>query len=136
MGEATQIADADSLKADLRSLIGRTIGSPDAKVMARMIMRTIGEIADDPDLMAIYRERVLRPRLNQASALVRRARARGELRKDLPADLAAMPIAMRAYAGRTCAYCDKVIGDIDFLKHNSGVIGSDWPVAGMDDGAS
>jgi hypothetical protein len=40
--------------------------------------------------MAIYRERVLRPRLDQARALVRRARARGELREDLPADLTAM----------------------------------------------
>lgn len=39
-------------------------------------MRTMGEIADDPDLLAIYRERVLRPRLDQARALVRRARAR------------------------------------------------------------
>ena len=57
-----------------------------------MIMRTMGEIADDPDLMAIYRERVLRPRLGQARALVRRARARGELRKDLPADLAAIVV--------------------------------------------
>ena len=55
-----------------------------------MIMRTMGEIADDPDLMAIYRERILRPRLGQARALVLRARARGELRKDLPADLAAI----------------------------------------------
>src|SRR5580765_3380527 len=90
MGEESPIADAGSLKADLRALIAHTIGSPDAKAAARMIMRTMGEIADDPDLMAIYRERVLRPRLDQARALVRRARARGELRKDLPADLAAI----------------------------------------------
>lgn len=89
IGEESPIADAGSLNADLRALIARTIGSRDAKSSARMIMRTMGEIADDPDLMAIYRERVLRPRLDQARALVRRARARGELRKDLPADLAA-----------------------------------------------
>ena len=89
MGEESPMADAGSLRADLRALIADTIGSPNAKAAARMILRTMGEIADDPDLMAIYRERVLRPRLDQARSLVRRARARGELRKKLPADLAA-----------------------------------------------
>lgn len=89
MGEDSPMADAGSLEADLRTLVTRTIGSPDAKAAARMIMRTMGEIADDPDLMSVYRERVLQPRLDQARGLVRRARARGELREDLPADLAA-----------------------------------------------
>jgi len=89
MAEHSPMADAGSLKADLRALIGHALGSPDAKAAARMIMRTMGEIADDPDLMAIYRERVLRPRLYQARSLVSRARARGELRKNLPVDLAA-----------------------------------------------
>jgi AcrR family transcriptional regulator len=89
MAEDSPMPDAGSLKADLRALIAHTIGSPEAKAAARMIMRTMGEIADDPDLMALYRERVLRPRLDQARGLVRRARARGELRRDLPADLAA-----------------------------------------------
>src|SRR5262249_29834109 len=43
MGEASPVTDAGSLKADLRALIARTIGSPDAKATARMIMRTMGE---------------------------------------------------------------------------------------------
>ena len=89
MAEHSPMPDAGSLEADLRALIAHAVGSPDAKAAARMILRTMGEIADDPELMAIYRERVLRPRLDQARSLVNRARARGELRRNLPADLAA-----------------------------------------------
>ena len=89
MAEHSPMPDAGSLEADLRALIAHAVGSPDAKAAARMILRTMGEIADDPELMAIYRERVLRPRLDQARSLVSRARARGELRRNLPADLAA-----------------------------------------------
>lgn len=90
MGDVSPIADAGSLAADLKTLLAHTVGSSDARAAARMIMRTMGEIADDPDLLKIYRERILQPRLAQARALIRRASARGELRKDVPADLAAM----------------------------------------------
>jgi AcrR family transcriptional regulator len=89
MSEDSPMADSGSLAADLKALLAKTIGAPGAAAAAQTIMRTMGEIADDPQLMAIYRERILVPRLAQVRLLVERARARGELRQDLSTDLAA-----------------------------------------------
>jgi AcrR family transcriptional regulator len=89
MGEATPLADRGGLEADLRFLIDETVGSPHSRTTARTIMRTLGEISDDPELLVLYRERLLAPRLQQARALVERARMRDELREGLSIDIAA-----------------------------------------------
>ena len=89
MGESAPVKDCGSLEADLRFLVGKTIRSSTSKTAARMMMRTMGEISDDPDLLALNRERLLAPRVEQARAIVKTARARGELRNGLSVDGAA-----------------------------------------------
>jgi len=89
MGESSPLPDNGGLEEDLRSLVRATIGAPDRKAAAAMIMRTMGEIADDAALLAIYRKRILDPRLDQVRALVERAQARGQLRNDISVEVAA-----------------------------------------------
>jgi hypothetical protein len=48
----------------------------------------MGEISGNTELMALYREHILTPRMEQLRALLERAKARRELRSDLPIDVA------------------------------------------------
>jgi len=82
------VEDHGSLEADIRFLLEQSIGSKDAKSAAKILMRTMGEISGDPELLASYRAHLLNPRIEQLRALVERARVRKELRPDLPTDLA------------------------------------------------
>ena len=88
LSETTPIPDQGSLAADIRFLLNQSIGSSAAKASAKVLMRTMGEISGNPELLALYRTHLLAPRLDQLRGLVERARGRGELRADLPADVA------------------------------------------------
>ncbi|HEY1206580.1 MAG TPA: TetR/AcrR family transcriptional regulator [Bryobacteraceae bacterium] len=85
--------DRGSLEADLRYLVGRSVGSPSAKSAAKLVLRTMGEICDNPALLAAYREHLLAPRMVQLRAVLERARARGELRAGVPTDAACALVA-------------------------------------------
>jgi AcrR family transcriptional regulator len=86
--------DQGSLEADLRSLVARATGAgQEALTMAKVLMRTMGEISEHPALLAAYRERLLKPRLEQMRTVLARARQRGELRPDVPVDLASAVVA-------------------------------------------
>jgi AcrR family transcriptional regulator len=50
--DAKTLADQGSLEADIRFLVRQSTGSPGAKSAARLLMRTMGEISDSPELMA------------------------------------------------------------------------------------
>jgi AcrR family transcriptional regulator len=85
--------DHGSLEADIRALIEESIGSNEATAAGRILLRTMGEISGNAELLGLYREQLLDPRLEQLRAVVERSRARGELRADLPTDLACALIA-------------------------------------------
>ncbi len=91
--EATTVQDHGSLESDIRSLLNRSIGSRDTKTTAKTLMRTMGEISGNPELLALYREHILNPRIEQLRAIVERARLRKELRADLSTELASAMIA-------------------------------------------
>jgi AcrR family transcriptional regulator len=93
MSETLPIGDNGSLEADIRSLLNQSVGSSTAKFKGKILMRTIGEISGNPELMALYRVHLLAPRMNQLRVVVKRARARKELRADVPVDLACAMIA-------------------------------------------
>ena len=93
MSEAQPPEDCGSLEADVLALLETAIGSPDAKSAATVLMRTMGEISGSPELLALYRTYLLAPRLAQLRAVVTRAHARGELRRDLAPDVAGAMIA-------------------------------------------
>ena len=86
--------DHGSLEADLRSLAAQATGAGgEAMTMAKVLMRTMGEISEHPALLAAYRERLLKPRLEQMRAVLDRARQHGELRPGVPVDLACAVVA-------------------------------------------
>lgn len=93
LSETTPPRDYGSFAADIRALLDESIGSSTAKFNARILMRTMGEISGNPELLALYRTHLLAPRLEQLRVLVERARTRKELRGDLPTDVACAMIA-------------------------------------------
>lgn len=93
MGEDSPADDRGSLEADIRALLGRLMGSSDAASAGRIVMRTMGEISGDPGLLALYRDRLFAPRVEQMRAIVERARARGELRAGMATDIACAMVA-------------------------------------------
>jgi len=93
LSETKAVEDRGSLEADIRSLLEQSIGSPSAKSDAKMLMRTMGEISDNPELLALYRMHLLNPRMEQLRALLERARARKELRSGVSIDAACFMVA-------------------------------------------
>lgn len=92
IGDGAALDDQGSLEADIRALLAATINSKDAKASAKFLMRTMGEISEYPELLAIYRAQLLAPRIGQMKAVIERARMRKEL-SDAPTDAAAAIIA-------------------------------------------
>jgi AcrR family transcriptional regulator len=90
---ASAIEDHGSLEADIRGLLKESIGSRSAKSVATIVMRMMGEISVDPELLALYRAHIIVPRLEQLRSLIERARARKELRANLSTDIACAMIA-------------------------------------------
>ena len=86
----TPVGDHGSFEADIRALLNESIGSRSAKTAANIVMRMMGEISVNAELLALYRTYIIIPRLEQ---LIERARARKELRADLPTDVACAMIA-------------------------------------------
>jgi AcrR family transcriptional regulator len=93
LSETKATEDRGSLRADIRFLLEQSIGSNTASSMAKVLMRTMGEISGNPKLLALYRDHLLAPRLEQLRGIVERARARKELRTNLPTDIACAMIA-------------------------------------------
>jgi len=91
--ETIPFEDHGSLESDIRYLLKQSIASRDTKSTAKILLRTMGEISGNIELMALYREHILTPRMEQMRALLERARVRRELRSDLPVDLASALIA-------------------------------------------
>ncbi len=86
--ETYPVEDHGSLEADIRWLLKQSVGSGTARSAAKVLMRTMGEISGNPELLALYRTHLLTPRMEQLRALVKRARARKELRDGMPTDVA------------------------------------------------
>ncbi len=93
LGEARPPEDRGSLEADIKALLEASIESRSARSMARLVLRTIGEVSGSPELLALYRTHLLRPRMAQLEVVVERARARGELRASISSEVASAVIA-------------------------------------------
>ncbi len=93
MSETAPPEDRGSFEADIRALLDESIGSSAATSAGKIVMRTMGEISGDPELLALYRRHLLTPRMEQLRTLVKRAKARGELRAEVQIDVACAMIA-------------------------------------------
>lgn len=71
---------------ELAKLVDRTVELMCTSVMGRIMKGLVSEVAADPELAQVYRERVVSHRLADVSALVEYGIARGELRADLDAE--------------------------------------------------
>jgi AcrR family transcriptional regulator len=58
-------------------------------LLGRILPGLLGELQRNPGFAAVYAERVVRPRHREMVALIRAARERGELRKDVDPDVIA-----------------------------------------------
>ncbi|MFO0682213.1 MAG: TetR/AcrR family transcriptional regulator [Sandaracinus sp.] len=93
MSDTAPPADHGDFVSDVRALLRASMGTPEARSAARMLMRTVGELADDPALLEVYRTHLFAPRMAQMRALVERAKARSELREGLSVEVASALIA-------------------------------------------
>ena len=93
MSELTPAPDQGSFEADIRALLEQYIGSNAASDAGKLLLRTMGEISGDAELLALYRKHLLEPRMDQLRGLVTKARDRGELLPDLAIDVACAIIA-------------------------------------------
>jgi AcrR family transcriptional regulator len=103
----TTVEDFGNLEADVCGLLDELVGSRSAKSAAKIVMRMMGEISVDPELLALYRTHIIVPRLEQLRGLVERARVRKELRADLPTDVACAMI-----AGPLFLYCLALLTEV------------------------
>jgi AcrR family transcriptional regulator len=91
--ETSPLGDHGSFEADIRALLVENIGSVAAKDSGKLLMRTMGEISGDSELLSLYRTSLLEPRMERLREVVERARGRGELREGLATDIACAMIA-------------------------------------------
>ncbi len=84
LSDETPMEDQGSLEEDLRMLLREAYRAGTASPAGQIMPRFVAEIASHPELLEVYQAEILRPRLQRLSALIARARDRGELREDLP----------------------------------------------------
>jgi AcrR family transcriptional regulator len=84
LSDETPMEDQGSLEEDLRVLLREAYRAGTASPAGQIMPRFVAEIASHPELLEVYQAEILRPRLQRLSALIARARDRGELREDLP----------------------------------------------------
>ena len=96
LSDETPMEDQGSLEEDLRVLLREAYRAGVASPAGQIMPRFVAEIASHPELLDLYRTVILPPRMARLRALIARARARDELREDLPftilADLFGGPI--------------------------------------------
>ena len=72
---------------ELIALVNKTVELMRTTVLGRIMKGLVSEVAADPELAQVYRERVVSQRLADVSVLLERGIARGELRADLDPEM-------------------------------------------------
>jgi len=86
LNERDRRIEAETLEAYVQNFMRNSIDASDARRFGRLVMRTIGEIAEDPELLAAYRDHLLMPGFEQLRGVVERARQRGEIVENASTD--------------------------------------------------
>lgn len=79
--------ETGDLRADLIAHLRRELDPNTNPVMRRLLFRLMGELIENPELFAVYRERVIEPQMRELTEAVNRAVARGELRPDVDPEM-------------------------------------------------
>ena len=72
---------------ELTKLVDRTVELMNTSLLGQVMTGLVSEVAADPELAGVYRERVVSNRLADVSALVERGISRGELRAGLDPEM-------------------------------------------------
>jgi hypothetical protein len=95
--------DSGSTRDDMRELLTATIRAMRRSGVGFSIVGTVlVKERDEPMLLDLFRERIVRPRFELAAAMVRRGIERGELRSDVRLDVA-LPMLIGATFARHLA---------------------------------
>ena len=78
---------SDDTGTELMRLVDRTVQLMSSTVMGRIMKGLVSEVAADPELARVYRERVVSHRVADVKALVDRGVSRGELRAGLDPEM-------------------------------------------------
>ncbi|MFI5272771.1 MAG: TetR/AcrR family transcriptional regulator [Ktedonobacterales bacterium] len=79
--------ETGDLRADLIAHLRRELDPRAQQFPVVLLFRLLGEVLANPDLFAIYHERVVAPQIAQLATAVERSKARGELRPDVSPEL-------------------------------------------------
>jgi AcrR family transcriptional regulator len=83
------VPDTGSFRGDLREMVRREVArAKRVPHIGRLSARLLGDVADEPDMLALLRETVMAIDYAMLGEIVRRGIARGELRPDLDVSLA------------------------------------------------
>ncbi len=87
VGEVSTQPYVDDTRVELVALVDRTIDLLTTTLLGRVMQGRVSEVAADPELARVYRERVVSHRLAEVTALVERGIDRGELRPGLDPEI-------------------------------------------------
>ncbi|WP_422935090.1 TetR/AcrR family transcriptional regulator [Sinomonas sp. P47F7] len=87
VGEVSTRPYSKDTAAELAALVDKTAELMQTSVMGWIMKGLVSEVAADPHLAQVYRERVVTRRQADVTELVERGKARGELRADLDPEL-------------------------------------------------
>jgi AcrR family transcriptional regulator len=99
MHDDVEAPDTGSVRGDYEGMASRVRSAAHRSGAATLMPRLLGDVANDPELRAIFYDNLVEPRRAQMRAVIERAVARGEVRDDvdieLVIDLFAGPVVYR-----------------------------------------
>ena len=87
MHDDIQAPDTGSLRGDYHGMAARVRSAAGRAGAATLMPRLLGDVANDPELRAMFYDHLVEPRRAQMRAVVQRAVARGEIRDDVDIEL-------------------------------------------------
>ena len=82
-----QAPDTGSLRGDYEGMASLVRSAAQRAGAATLMPRLLGDVANDPELRAIFYDNLVEPRRAQMRAVLQRAVARGEIRGDVDIEL-------------------------------------------------
>jgi AcrR family transcriptional regulator len=87
MHDDLQAPDTGSLRGDYEGMAALVRSAAHRAGAATLMPRLLGDVANDPELRAIFYDNLVEPRRAQMRAVLQRAVARGEIRDDVDIEL-------------------------------------------------
>jgi AcrR family transcriptional regulator len=87
--EDDDVPDSGDTRADVLEMLRRFVAARERKQSMRLLGTLFLERDRNPELLELFRERVIEPRRSRMVAVIERGRARGELRPEVDPALAA-----------------------------------------------